>query len=86
MSGNGNVAPVPTSEPAVGFADAVCVRPANAASATTASTTRLAARMRFMILIPLSLRFGTSCLPQGRARASLLSTAEAVWFAKVKLS
>src|SRR5262245_40675003 len=46
MSGNGNVAPVPTSEPAVGFADADCVRPAKAASATTASATRLTARMR----------------------------------------
>src|SRR5262245_37980900 len=62
ISGNGKVAPVPTSEPAVGFADADCVLPANAASATTASTTRLAARMRFMILVPLSLRFvGRAC-------------------------
>src|SRR6185503_3110169 len=39
MSGNGNVAPVPTNEPAVGFADAGCVLPAKAASATSASTT-----------------------------------------------
>src|SRR5262245_44195437 len=62
MSGNGKVAPVPTSEPAVGFADADCVLPAKAASATSASTTRLAARMRFMVLVPLSLRFvGRAC-------------------------
>src|SRR5438034_10600480 len=36
MSGNGNVAPVPTSEPAVGLADAFSVRPATSATATVA--------------------------------------------------
>src|SRR5262245_50716841 len=94
MSGNGKVAPVPTSEPAVGFADADCVLPAKAASATTASTTSPAARRRFMILVPLSLRFD-ECLPlapfersrrsPGRAGGSFDVTLPDVCFAKVKI-
>src|SRR4029078_4719870 len=79
MSGNGKVAHCPTTEPAVGFADADFVLPAKAASATSASTTRPAARMRFMILIPLSLRFvGRACPRQ--SEASLLAGRRDTWF------
>src|SRR5215510_9471040 len=63
MSGTGNVAPVPTSEPASGFADADWVLPAKAASATTASTTSPAASMRFMIRYPFHSEFDC-CLPR----------------------
>ena len=85
-SGKTKVEPVPVSEPAVGFADAGCVLPAKAASATTASTTRPAARMRFMILIPLSLRFMSTACPKTTCAASLLRTVGVVWCTKVKIS
>ena len=44
-----------------------------------------ATRMRFMILIPLSLRFVGRACPR-RCAASLLATSRGVWFAKVKIS
>src|SRR5215470_13299956 len=47
ISGYGNVAPVPTSEPAAGFADADCVLPANAATATRTMATIPSASARF---------------------------------------
>ena len=54
MSGNGNVAPVPTSEPAAGLADAVCALPAKTTKTATAITASPSTSQRFMVSEPLS--------------------------------